>query len=54
MISVHTKKQVQVITDAIGDDPDDVIVGDFWDRQAACQLPNEPDMTPTQWLEFGK
>jgi hypothetical protein len=30
----------------MSDDPGDVILGDFWDRDAACNFPGKPVMTP--------
>lgn len=54
MISMFNKAQVQAIANAMSDDPDDVILGDFWDRHAACQFTGKPVLTPKQWIEFGK
>jgi hypothetical protein len=54
MISLLTKAQLQAATDAMTDDPADVVLADIWDRENACQFAGKPAMTPTQWLDFGK
>ena len=54
MISMFTKAQLQAMADAMSDDPDDVMVGDFWDRIPACEYAQVPVLTPKQWLEFAR
>ena len=53
MISLFNKARLHAIADLMSDDPNDVMVGDFWDRIPACEYAGRnPPLTPSQWIDF--